>query len=259
MGHIRLGRLPRTIRWRGVVGLLDHAPDDIPAVARAATTAAQHWLSSLATDSSLTYCFWMLVRLASAAREDDFVGGLRTLGIEAAETDSALGFVTLVNQVVRDEIASNMESGPFGEIASLALRRTLLETVGQHGRSLFGSSVEDLQHALRRHSSARQVGELSQRFFGDYLSRTLRYFIERELSNTVGAAHALTTIGESERFTEALDLYARQSALITRDFATDWYSLHRWESGGQISQEEVRGYVAHALTKLIAEIRQADR
>ena len=33
MGHVRLGRLPKTIRWQGVVALIDEAPNDIPAVA----------------------------------------------------------------------------------------------------------------------------------------------------------------------------------------------------------------------------------
>lgn len=258
MGHIRLGRLPKTVRWRGVVGLLDHAPDDVPAVARATVVAAESHLRSLSRDPSLTYCFWLLVRLASATRKDDFTGALVRLGIDATRTDSAVGFVSLVNQRVRDEVVGNVASGPFGEIASLALRRTLLETIGQHGRSLFDSSVDDIHTAFRSHATPRQVGELSQRFFGDYLSRTLRFFIEKELSNSVGASHGLTTISDSTQFTEALDLYARQSARITRDFAADWYDKHRWEARGEISRDEVQAFVAVALAKLRAELRQVE-
>lgn len=72
MGHIRLGRLPKTLRWQGVVGLLDTAPDDVPAVARATVEAADACLRGLARDPSLTHCFWLLTRIAAASREADF-------------------------------------------------------------------------------------------------------------------------------------------------------------------------------------------
>ena len=131
------------------------------------------------------------------------------LGLPRPANGSALGYIAQISDQVRIDLASHTESGPFGELASLALRRTLSETIGVHGRSLFGSSVDDIQHAFYAHSSPTRFGELARWFFGDYLSRTLRFLIEKELSNHVGAGHALTGIDASSAFATALDLHAR--------------------------------------------------
>ncbi len=254
MGHTRIGRLPKTRRWQGVVGLLDQSADDVPAVASATAWAAEARLRQLSRDPSLIHCFWLLTRLASASREDDFAGAVRGLGIDPPASNSALAFVSQVSDQVRNDLTQFTESGHFSELASLALRRTLSETVGQHGRSLFGSSIEDVQRAFREHSTQKGFGDLARRFFGDFLSRTLRSFVDRELSNNVGNGHTLTGIDASQEFSEALDLYARQSARIVEEFASGWYGKHNWESGGQISHEDAQGFVAVALRKLRMEL-----
>lgn len=259
MGHTRIGRLPKTRRWQAVVGLLDRYPDDVPAVAGATAWAAEARLRQLARDPSLVHCFWLLTRLASASREEDFAGAVRGLGIEPPASDSALAFVSQVSDQVRNDLTKFPESGHFSELASLALRRTLSETVGLHGRSLFGSSMDDVQRAFRDHSTQKGFGDLARRFFGDFLSRTLRSFVDRELSNNVGSGHTLTGIDTSQEFSAALDLYARQSARIVEEFASGWYVKRNWESSGQITREEAQGFVTVALRKLRMELSRPNR
>jgi hypothetical protein len=93
MGHIRLGRLPKTLRWQGVIALLDSTPDDVPAIARATVEAADTCLRALAHDPSLVHCFWVLTRLTTAAREVDFASATVALGLPAPRADSALAFI----------------------------------------------------------------------------------------------------------------------------------------------------------------------
>lgn len=257
MGHVRLGRLPRTILWQNVVGLIDDSPDNIPAVAAGTISATDARLRSLPTDPSLVYCYWLLTRITSASRDDVFDAALARLGLPVPASESALAYISQLSDVVREDLAPYTLSGPFGEIASLAQRRALSETIGAHGRSIFGSSVEDIQHAFRAHSTPTQFGELTRRFFGDYIARTLRYFVERDVSNLVGDGHALRTIEESRQFTSSLDRYARESTGIIEEFASDWYSKHNWEASGAISQEEVQVFIAVALRKLRSELKLA--
>ena len=259
MGHVRLGRLPKTLHWQGVVGLLDQSPDDVAGVARATVTAAEVRLRELSRDPSLVYCFWVLVRLTAAAREPHFADATAALGFPPSDGDSALTFIARVNERVRAELREYPESGPFSELASLALRNALSETVGQHGRSLFGSSLDDVQQAFRGHASATRFGDLAKRFFGDFLARTLRSFVDKELSNRVGPGHALADIEASRDFSDALDVYTRQSAQIIEQFAAGWYGKHNWETRGAISREEAQGFVAVALRKLRMELTRADR
>ena len=226
-------------------------------MAQATIKAAETRLRELARDPSLTYCFWLLTRIAWSSREPDFTRALAELGLQPTDNGLALSFISQVSDHVRSELARYPESGPFSELASLALRRALSETVGQEGRSLFGSSLEDLQQAFRAYSTPRTSGTLARRFFGDFFARTLRFFVEKELANSVGSGHGLTSVEQSQEFTAALDLYTRQSAYIMEEFASGWYGKHNWEAKGQISPEEAQGFVAVALRKLRMELARS--
>lgn len=258
MGHTRIGRLPRTARWKRVVALLNAPSLDASAVARASALAAEQRLRRLSNDPTLIHCFWILTRLATAARRPDFAQGLAEIGVEARPNEPILGFIARLSEQVRVEAAAHPESGHFANLASLALRRALSETIGQHGRSLFGSSVEDLQAALRHHAGEQRFGRMAKLFFGEFFAQTLGSFVERELSNRTGVSAGLATLRESQEFAEALDRYARESAVIMEEFAGGWYGKHHWESKGQIDHQETAGFVGYALRKLRMELTRTE-
>jgi hypothetical protein len=256
MGHHRLGRLPKTQRWREVVDLLSASPGDIQAISRAVLWAAEERLRALAHDESLTYSFWLLTRITWAARQDDFAHVLSELGLDVAEDTSSLVFISSVADRLRGRFAKHTQSGPFTELASIALRRALSETIGQRGPSLFDSSVEDLRLALRTYSTQVQFGAVAHLFFGDFLARTLTYFLDKEVANAVGALPGRSAVDTNGELLASIDLYARQSARIARDFASGWYTKHNWQSKGEISQDEAGRFVAYALKKLRMELQQ---
>jgi hypothetical protein len=256
MGHTEIARLPTSQRWAVVVDLL-HAPQlNAPSVAGAVTHAAERHLQTLSTDPSVTYCFWLLTRLAAAARGPDFVADVAQLGIPARPDDSALRFLARVGDHTRQQLGMFPESGPFGEIAAVAVREALRETVGTQGRSLFGSSLEDVEAAFRRFATPTQFGDLAHRFFASFMSQTLRYYVDRELPHAVGGV-GLSNIDEADAFASALDLHARQLARVVERFAVGWYSKKHWERGGAISHEDAQGFIRHALPKLRGALVQA--
>lgn len=255
MGHLRLGRLPKTRRWVNVVELLDSSPESSADIAAGVVVAADQRLKELESDSSLGYSFWLLSRIAWASHNPDFAAALSKLGIEIDNQSPVLSFISKLTEHVNTEIGQNISSGHFEEISSLALRKTLSETVGQYTGSIFGSTVDSLKGAFRAYSAPDQFGRLSQKFFGDFFARTLCSLVDRELSNHVGHDKSFTSVAESEAFMDALRLHARESAFIMEDFASDWYAKHNWESKGEISLMEAQGFVAIALRKLRSEFK----
>lgn len=219
MGHLRLGRLPRTRRWTEVINLLDLAALDPAELAAAVAAAADHRLRQLAKDEGLGYSFWLLTRIAWAAGGQDFVNDLAQLGLTVRPDTSSLQFIAQVTDRVREELSRTSATGDFAELGSLALRTALTDTVAQQGSSLFGSSLEDLQHSFRDYSTQAQFGRLAHRFFGDFFARLMRSYVDRELANHVGTSSGLSNVGESRRFLDALDIHARQSSRIVEDFA----------------------------------------
>ena len=129
MGHIRLGRLPKTARWREVVGLMESEPDSANKIAAATVLAAEDYLRGLARDPALTFTYWTLVRLMSAARGDDFAGELRRLGLPESGDTTGIEFFAAVAEHVREGIEAQHAGSAAGEMAALALRRALTETV----------------------------------------------------------------------------------------------------------------------------------
>ena len=250
MGHHHLVHLPRTIPWLGVLDAL-RAPQVVASdVGTATAVAASHRIARLGSDPALAYCFWLLARITSAAARPDFVDGLAALGVRAGRTDSVVGVIGQLAARAREEVERHPRSGQFGEMASLSLRRALTETVGAEGRSLFGSSLDDLEAAFKRHSTPARFGELAHRFFGDLTSRTLRFYVDKELSQHVGQGFGLATTTEAAGFTADLDRYARERARVVEVFAEEWWSKRDWLSGGAIGRDEAHGFVAHAVEKL---------
>ena len=48
---------------------------------------------------------------------------------------------------------------------------------------------------------------------------------------------------------------AQWNVTYQRQFAEDWYGKHNWQSRGEISQQEARGFVAYALQKLRTQLK----
>ena len=93
MGHVRLGRLPQTRKWRNVVDLLEaSAPTD--RIAAASADAAEASLRSAASDSALAHSVWLLTQLPIAARSADFAGQLSALGLRIGKPPTLLEVVS---------------------------------------------------------------------------------------------------------------------------------------------------------------------
>jgi hypothetical protein len=130
MGHIRLGLLHKSHSWKHLTALLDLSAPDVGDVATTTVSGARTRLLDLRSDPVLGYAFWLLARIATAARTDDFVTEAGHLGLKVRGDTSTLSVIAQLNDLVRIQLEHNPRSGPFGEIASLALRRALVETMG---------------------------------------------------------------------------------------------------------------------------------
>lgn len=229
-------------------------PQEGARVAAATLTAAEDYLKEVAADPAVGETYGLLVDLMSAARGDDFEGTLRRLGVDVTESTSAVDFVADVADQLRRTLNERGAESVPGEYAALALRSVLTETVGTRPGSLFGATVHDLRLAFRDFASDRQFGVVSQRFFGDLLSRILRGALDREVPRLASST------GSAEDLLREVELHSQQSARIVRDFAADWFSKGRWQGGGSIPRDDTRAFLPVAFAKLRRELkREASR
>lgn len=258
MGHLRLGVLPKTRSWNRVISLLDSSPLNTEAVAAATIQAANQELERTKGDPLLAYCFWLLTKITWSARKGDFLIGLEEIGIDVANSQSALNLISTISDQVRDQAKQYGGSSTFREMANLALKQALSETIMAYTPNLFGSTLDDIQSSCRKYSSKKQFGLLSRRFFSSFFDRFLRYFVDKEVSNHIGPGRSLHSLSDEKIFTDALRLYAWQSSKIVEDYASGWYSKQNWETEGHISISDAKRFMAYALEKFKTELLMED-
>jgi hypothetical protein len=256
MGHIRMGRLPKTRKWRQVVQLLDSPKSSSSEVAASVAKAAEDFFSKTKSDPALTYSYWLLTQITYRSRKDDYLGELRTIGLDIKGVDNVFDFLGRVANFTRSQTKIRKATFPMSEFAQLSFRELLTETVGEYRHSLFGSTLDDIKYACRKYSSPNQFSKLARMYFTKVFKRGLQFFISKESPNKIGESCKFKDISSLSNFDAALETYCFQSAKIVEDFAEGWYSKRNWE--GEISEQHAKGFVAVAVDKLRAEIAREE-
>lgn len=253
MGHIRLGALPQTRKWREVVALLEKENTSTAEIAAASFDASQKGLQKAAADVGLIHSFWLLTQVITASQGKNFVSDLRAAGIDVSHSPSLLEITTAFTKAFDSHLRQVKNRSDIGEMAQMAATETITAFVGRETQSLFGTTTEDIRSAFRQLATNKQFGLLSREFFSRFTQRYLSYFLSRELSNHVGSGKRFSSISDHTEFKRALEGHCHQAAEIVEKFSGGWFSKTNYFEG-QISQEKTAGYVYVALKKLRAEL-----
>jgi hypothetical protein len=255
MGHIRLGTLPRTRQWIQVLDLIGGGADTSD-VAAATMDASQHGLKEAAKDPGLVYTVWLLTQVPLAARSDNFVTQLRTLGLGVSDSPSLLEVVAAFTGAVDARLRRTGGRTDLGEMAQMAASETLAELGTPQSASLFETTPDEVQQRIRNFSTTNQFGALSREFFARLSRKYLTYFLSRELSNYVRADGRFSSIDKHAQFNQGLDRYCREASRIIEEFSGGWFSKSNFEGG--ITEEKAADFVHVALKKLRAELAKGE-
>jgi hypothetical protein len=253
MGHSRLGVLPRSGRWRDVVGLLDAGAADSDVVAASARAAEKDMLRA-ADDPVFVEAVRLLLNIPLAARSKDFGKALRDIGLAVGDGPELLDLVAAAGErldAVRRETRARSD---FGEIAARALTGTLSRSVGDALPALFGATPDDLQVVARRISWAKGISGFTREFFGRLVAGTLSYWLDRTLALQIGEGRRFSTTAARHAFDSELDHYSSEATRIIKEFSSGWYgkTLHR---EGGFGTRDAAAFGAVALKKTVAELR----
>lgn len=253
MGHIRLGKLPRTRRWKEVVDLVGGGASTA-AVAGATLDAADKELSSAPSDAGVVRAFWLLTQLPDAARGDNLGEALRALGLQVSDAPTTTEIATAFTEAVDRHVDAQRARTDLGEMAQMAAVETIAKTLQQRTVDLFGATPDDVKRELGKLATERQFGGLAREFFRRFSERFLTYYVDRELPRQVGADRRFPTAHERQQFGAALELHCQQASRIVESFAGGWYSKARFEQ--DLSEPRAARFVAYALKKIRLELRR---
>lgn len=254
MGHIRLGILPKTRKWREVVDLL-RIGADLEAVAGTAAEAAESSLQSAANDPAFLHAFWLLTQLPLAARGPDFVKDLRNLGLRISDSPRLMDLTSAYMGAVDRHARASGGRTDLGEMAQLAAVESLTAATAPALQTLFGADPIDVQRAIGRLAGGDRFSALARDFFARLTRRSLDYYLSRELANHTGARERFRDDAERARFDEALDRHCREAARIVEEFAGGWYGKNVYQRSG-LTPASVRGFAPVAFRKIRDELRK---
>lgn len=268
MGHERVGTLPKTQKWRSLVGQI--AGLDLSGVGGAGSAAPTVEVSDVAEqtvrnvgkrfrqahlDSGVGAAFEYLVVLAAAGRSDDPRSVLSQRGIEVAEQPTALSFAKAANSW----LASEQDSLEYGQMAQGAVSDTIGAWYSENRppQDRLFEPPEDPFGVWRRAGDGAGFCELARLFFANFTERYLNYYLERE------ASAVLPGFDERDRFGEQLgshvedvSQHAFETARITQSFAAGWFNRNARD--GIPDREAISRFLSVAFGKIRGELLRED-
>ncbi len=275
MGHHQLYGLPRTPAFKRVVSLLGNGagaggaagvgPGTLEEIAEATLVASDEGLERAKGDEGLAYCLYLMATLTRAATQQDFAAALSSAGLpapfapqgtpdyavqpsEQASKYTVFDLVSGFSAEVDRHLRETRSRTDIGEMAQLAASESLSALCSRSAVTLFGTTKETVQESLRKLSTEKGFATLSHEFFARLSRRYLEYHLSRELSNHVGPNRRFAGVSDHNAFLQQLDDHCRVATGVVKQFAGEWYSLHKFQQ--DITLRKTKGFAAHAVDKV---------
>jgi hypothetical protein len=254
MGHVRLGVLPRSRKWRQVVEEL-RLGAEIDAVAASAADAAEAALRAASNDPAFLHAFWLLTQVPLAARGPEFSQDLERLGVQVPDRPSLMDLVAGISSAIDGYARQQGGRTDLGEMAQMAAVESLTALVGRSLPSLFEPNPGEVQRSIGRFAGGDRFSALAREFFARLTQRSLAYYLSRELGNHIGAGERFQDDQARSQFDDALDRHCREASRIIEAFAGGWYGKNVYQGDG-LTPESIRRFAPVAFKKIRAELRK---
>jgi hypothetical protein len=254
MGHERVGYLPKTERWKGLIRKISHFSSgdvNISDIATETTRNVRSRFKVIKEDPSVVNALKYLLVLVKASKKETPIEFLKSQGVCLPNEFNVFDLTKSGQTFIERDIRSK-------EYSTLAIQ-SLVDTIGEWSqknqlqKSFIFDSNSDILTAWRIASNGKGFCELSRIFFSKFTTRYLKYFLEREASSR------LQSLSDRESFTNKLELHiqdiskhAFETAKIAQSFSAGWYNLHAKDS--MPSDQELKDFLSFSFKKINSEL-----
>lgn len=252
MGHIRLGTLSQSKKWRDVIGLLD-SDASLEEVAEAAARASELDLGRASTDPAFQFVSSLLVQLPLLARAPGFEDALLDLGLGAEALGSVSALLTGLSDSIDQKVFELGQLSDAGELARSALLESLSVQLRDRLPSLFEPTPSEIRQVLASFSSGQNFARLARDFFARLSYKSLDYYLSRELANHTGTGKRFASDADRVEFQRALSQHTFEASRIVEEFAGGWYGKTVWKEQN-LNQESINKFTQYAFKKMRSEL-----
>jgi hypothetical protein len=249
MGHVRLGILPMTRRWKEVIQLIAEGAE-VSKIADATMFAADKALERMSSDPGFAHAAWLLTQLGVAAKQGDPKAHLENAGI-SVPPHASLADVAVALGLAVDQNAGR--TSDIGLIAKESLIAAVVERLHEKA-GLFEATAEMIHAELGALGKDKAFGELARSFFAKVTNRSIGYFLDRTLPLQMGSDQKFKSRAEVMQFRAAMDKHCHETAKIVEKYASGWFSKNRFEGDGVIHRDKSEGFGWYGIQKIRAEL-----
>ncbi|HBR18739.1 MAG: hypothetical protein A2Y13_12405 [Planctomycetes bacterium GWC2_45_44] len=253
MGHIRLGILPQTRKWREVIDLLG-IPSSPAQIADATSAAAEKGIEFAKYDTGVSNVVYLFIRAIWDAKQANFTDDVTIADRAGAEGSTLTDFVANFNNALEEKLAKLGKISDLAEMARYSGVETLTELCKQETKSLFGVSSNDAKQSLGKWATPQKFGYVGQTFFAKFLYRFLDYHLSREIPSHIGPDKSFSNISKCAEFKKALELHCYQTARIAKECSGCWPNAAQFREGITIENVKTQ-FLPCALARISDELR----
>lgn len=254
MGHERIGFLPKTQKWNAIINQLavfDDSEDLLAQIANQTLNNVRKTYEAMPYNESVIKAVQYLTTLAVSAKGDVQVEFLKEHGFSVNDEISLFSLIRNAKNFVTTENGS-LESNKIA-------RDALLQAIASYERSkddgqisLFGEKSPNVWADI---GSGAAFCELARGFFAAFTDRYLRYYLEREVANTINDYRSIEQFSNrlSEQ-TESVSHHAFETSKIMQSFAAGWFN--KYAADKIPTQNEIVGFLKLSFEKMREEFRR---
>jgi hypothetical protein len=254
MGHVRLGTLPKTRAWKNVIELIANEAD-VDEIAAATFEAADKAFESIQNDKGFLETVELMKELAVAAKSDDPLGHLKSIGIDLPDKPDVIDVGIALTDAVDRTIETKGIRSDFNELAHGALSSAVMSHLDERFGPMFPASGDEVLSALADLGKPSEFGRLTRSFFGKATNDSLSYFLSQHLGTQVGADQPFATVNRMDQFEQAMKTHCHEAAEIVERFSGMWFSKNFYLDDGEIESSKTKNFGAYAMTKMRAELK----
>lgn len=257
MGHIRLGRLPKTFKWKQVIQSLVDSSSSLPEIVKLTSLASEKVLTNSKYIDGLSHCYWLFTNIAQVSRQGDFVQNLNSLGINVSANDSGIKVLKQIFDSASNSLRSNGNISVLDQIAVDSFKNAIHNTISDESTSLFGCDIDSIQRAFKKYSTSNQVAHLGREYFSQYMFNSFSFTLEKELANSLSNSGRFQNSNDIQNFNSKLKQYCWDVSKIVEEFSGGWYGKHSFE-GDIADKQKTKDFTNYAITKLLSEVQRED-
>lgn len=254
MGHKRLGVLPKSKKWRDIVGAVEAcASGKIPVeeVAKRTLSKVKNLYQELEKDPSVKASLSFLVELSYAFKTPNPGRYLVENGILPTDNLSLISIAHAVNYY-KEESFYSKEYQSIAKQATIDALNNWYRSNLDHGVSLFSEGVKP-ENVFAKAADGGGFSEISRLFFAKFTERYLKYFLEREAAPSIKDINTINNFSRAiEEYTDEISKHAYQTSLITQSYAAGWYNKHSKEN--KPSGKDINKLIRNTFKKMRSEI-----